>query len=62
MQAKKVNIGEVACYFRRDVVLIYLLEDELEVGFGGRGSFLDEADEKINRVRVDPCTLVSLRC
>ena len=50
MQAKKVNIGEVACYFRWDVVLIYLLEDELEVGFGGRGSFLDEGDEKINRV------------
>ncbi len=51
---KKVNFGEIAGDWRQDVTLVYLLENELDLGFSSWcGLLLHESNEEVDGVRVD---------
>jgi hypothetical protein len=61
VQTKKVNIGEVAGDCRRDVVLVYLLKDELDVGLGVAGvAFLTRAMKRSIESELTPAPLFRL--
>ena len=59
VEAKKVDVGEVSCDWGWEVVLIDLVEDEVEV-CGDVWKFgLDEVNEDVDGVGIDPGSFVA---
>ncbi len=48
MEAEEVDVGEVSSDWRGEVILVYLLEDEVEIFGCGWKLGLDEVDKYID--------------
>ncbi len=59
MEAEEIDVGKVVFDWRGGIILVYLLEDEVEI-FGCRWEFgLDKVDKNIDQVSVHPSALVA---
>jgi hypothetical protein len=59
VEAEEVDVGEVSSDWRGEVILVYLLEDEVEIFGCGWILGLDEIDKYIDWVGIHPGTFVA---